>query len=260
MPGLANSPPLDGPGKALNSARFSRNSIKKKFKNFCLEKSVKSFLKHKSCLDRVEEAIRNKHPRQMDTVGVVVVDARGNVAAGCSSGGLALKVPGRAGQAAMYGCGVWAENGEQERPSVAVSTTGCGEHLMRTSLAKTVATHVPGSPCSTEALHNTLHRHFLGRGFLVFLREAINVLFSESKFLRSVSKPLGGVLYLEHSTSADGGWGEVQWAHTTATMCVGYMGCDDRLPHTFVSRLPDDVTPGKGVIVHGASFRTTVSA
>jgi len=67
---------------------------------------------------------------RLDTVGAVAMDARGNVSAAVSSGGLALKQPGRLGHAAMYGCGCWAV---QESPlSVACSTTGCGEHIRQT--------------------------------------------------------------------------------------------------------------------------------
>ncbi|XP_061084731.1 threonine aspartase 1 isoform X2 [Conger conger] len=61
----------------------------------------------------------------LDTVGAIVVDGDGNVAAAVSSGGLAMKHPGRVGQAAHYGCGCWAENACNLNPySTAVSTSG----------------------------------------------------------------------------------------------------------------------------------------
>ena len=46
----------------------------------------------------------------LDTVGAVCVDHSGCVASAVSSGGLVLKHSGRVGQAAVYGCGCWAEN------------------------------------------------------------------------------------------------------------------------------------------------------
>lgn len=39
-----------------------------------------------------------EEPASLDTVGAVVVDQEGNVAAAVSSGGLAMKHPGRVGQ------------------------------------------------------------------------------------------------------------------------------------------------------------------
>ena len=59
-----------------------------------------------------------------DTVGVVVLDRRGQVASTVSSGGIALKQPGRVGQASCFGCGCWAQRPIEAENSTAVSTTG----------------------------------------------------------------------------------------------------------------------------------------
>jgi len=95
-----------------------------------------------------------------DTVGVVVMDASGNVASTVSSGGIALKQPGRVGQTSCFGCGCWAQ---KARPShgkpytVGISTTGCGEHLVRTFLARECALAINHSPNPIEALQKGGH-------------------------------------------------------------------------------------------------------
>lgn len=66
-------------------------------------------------------------------------------------------------QAAMYGCGCWAQNGKDGHHSVATSTSGCGEYLTRTMLAKEAAADLMSADCGTICLHGTMVHKFLGR-------------------------------------------------------------------------------------------------
>ena len=75
--------------------------------------------------------------RKLGTVGAVARDRSGNLAAATSTGGVVNQQWGRVGDSAIIGAGVFADNA-----SCAVSCTGIGEHLLRTSLAKTAALFV----------------------------------------------------------------------------------------------------------------------
>ncbi|MBV9076867.1 MAG: isoaspartyl peptidase/L-asparaginase [Methylobacteriaceae bacterium] len=77
----------------------------------------------------------NHPPRRLahGTVGCVVRDAAGRLAAATSTGGVFGKLPGRVGDSPIAGAGAWAD----ER--VAVSSTGTGEFFVRTAAAAQVA-------------------------------------------------------------------------------------------------------------------------
>ena len=65
-----------------------------------------------------------------DTVGCVACDARGNLAAGTSTGGLSGVRPGRVGDSPIPGAGLYAENGVG-----GTSFSGEGESILRLALA-----------------------------------------------------------------------------------------------------------------------------
>ncbi|XP_046670002.1 threonine aspartase 1 isoform X4 [Homalodisca vitripennis] len=165
--------------------------------------------------------------KQMDTVGAVCVDTKGNIAVACSSGGILLKRSGRIGQAAMQGAGCWADS------TVGVVSTGCGEHLMATCLAREAARNIHASDCPTSALHTTFVDGFL-----------------ESPLLRNVEEKLAGLLVIH----VKGGRGEMLYAHTTDSMCIGYMATNNKKPRSRMSRLPAGAKHGCSIALEGVSF------
>jgi beta-aspartyl-peptidase (threonine type) len=72
---------------------------------------------------------KNRH----GTVGAVALDRSGTVAAGASTGGIDRMLPGRVGDTAIIGCGVYADN-----ETGAVSMTGWGESIIRLAVAKEI--------------------------------------------------------------------------------------------------------------------------
>lgn len=71
---------------------------------------------------------------RIGTVGCVVLDVAGNLAAGTSTGGTSKKLPGRIGDSPIVGAGTYAAN-----DTCAVSGTGIGEEYIRNSVAYDVA-------------------------------------------------------------------------------------------------------------------------
>lgn len=79
----------------------------------------------------VEKELQTKSTKATGkgTVGCVVLDSQGNLAAGTSTGGLTNKKWGRVGSVPILGAGTFADN-----ETLAISGTGIGEHFIRNSV------------------------------------------------------------------------------------------------------------------------------
>lgn len=69
----------------------------------------------------------------------------------------------------MYGCGCWADGKERESDvSVAVSTSGCGEHLIKTMLAREIAQKMKlKTDIRCTSLNENINQLFLSKTHLV---------------------------------------------------------------------------------------------
>lgn len=80
------------------------------------------------------------------TTNLIAVDGEGNIAAGVSTSGLALKFPGRVGDSPMIGAGNFADNRYG-----AVTCTGYGEMAIRAGTARSVIAYIKMGLSLTEA-------------------------------------------------------------------------------------------------------------
>ena len=82
---------------------------------------------------RTQAGIEPHVDYKFGTVGVVVLDSKGNLVAGTSTGGMTGKRWGRSGDAPVIGAGTYADN-----RSCAVSATGHGEYFVRHTVARDI--------------------------------------------------------------------------------------------------------------------------
>ncbi len=73
---------------------------------------------------------KRKNLEKHGTVGCVVLDSYGNLAAGTSTGGMSMKRYGRIGDSPIIGAGTYADN-----ETCAISCTGHGEYFIRYAVA-----------------------------------------------------------------------------------------------------------------------------
>ena len=85
------------------------------------------------------------------TVGAVALDQFGNLAAGASTGGVPMMLPGRVGDSPLIGSGVYADN-----KSGAISMTGLGEGIIRLSMARQISLSLKRGMSPIQAARESL--------------------------------------------------------------------------------------------------------
>jgi len=93
-----------------------------------------------------------------DTVGAVALDSRGCLAAGASTGGVALKLPGRIGDSPIPGAGFYANR------EVAISATGIGETIIMSMCSLRVAQLYELTGSLEDALNIVVREHTMKWG------------------------------------------------------------------------------------------------
>jgi beta-aspartyl-peptidase (threonine type) len=104
--------------------------------------------------------------QKFGTVGAVALDARGNLAAATSTGGMTNKRPGRVGDTPLIGAGIYADN-----RTAAISCTGTGEMFIRTATAYDICARMAYAGQSLDAAAQEVVMQVLptldGRGGLI---------------------------------------------------------------------------------------------
>ncbi len=106
-------------------------------------------------LAKEEQQAEEKH----GTVGCVVLDQAGNLAAGTSTGGMTNKRFGRVGDVPVIGAGTYANN-----KTAAISCTGWGEKFIRNNVAHDVSALMEYKNLSLEEAAKTVIHHKLDPG------------------------------------------------------------------------------------------------
>jgi beta-aspartyl-peptidase (threonine type) len=88
----------------------------------------------------------SKASQQHGTVGAAALDQAGNLAAATSTGGVSGKMPGRIGDSALIGAGLYAAS------IGAASATGTGEAIMKACLCRQAVELLARAPAQTAAV------------------------------------------------------------------------------------------------------------
>jgi len=92
-------------------------------------------------------------PHNHDTIGMLAIDQRGNLAGACTTSGMAWKMRGRVGDSPIIGAGLYVDNNIG-----AATSTGVGEEVIRNAGSFLVVELMRQGRSPTEACQEAVHR------------------------------------------------------------------------------------------------------
>lgn len=175
---------------------------------------------------RIESVVKKQKSEEpldtrLDTVGAVAISRDGITASGVSSGGVALKISGRVGQAASFGSGCYSlEN-------CCISTSGVGEYLIKTSLGLRMCEKMVHASQDGSLLTQVVKESFLKD-------------FIDSQHLKEykVDDRIAGVLTAARDSR---GHIELLCAHNTPSMLFSFKSTKSKKAQNHVSRFDKSV-------------------
>jgi beta-aspartyl-peptidase (threonine type) len=151
--------------------------------------SGRAFLDHDGELRSRKPGAPILEETKLGTVGAVALDARGNLAAATSTGGMTNKRPGRVGDCPVIGAGTYADN-----RAAAVSCTGAGEMFIRVAAAHDVCARMTLGGRTLEQAVREVVLEILpplrGRGGLIAVdaRGNVSLTFNTSGMYRGMAR------------------------------------------------------------------------
>ncbi|RLG65279.1 asparaginase [archaeon] len=115
-----------------------------------LKKYFREWLEGKIDFYRENLEVARLYVRELGTVGAIALDKNGNIAAGASTGGFVLKLPGRVGDTPIIGAGIYATN------AGAAVATGLGEAIIKFCLSFRIVSMIENGLLPQEACKKAL--------------------------------------------------------------------------------------------------------